>query len=174
MIQEAHTLEQSYNYVPSKDYPEHLNTPTASMSILPLAVWHLNTSWFWNRPQPMEVDAKSQETQHRFPIVVNHQQQNRGWPGSKSPNRQFNKSPHWSNSQSSRPQHPYDKNKSHQPQSQSLNRNNNNNRYCNKLHVWLKAMTPPKFCLATNSKNLSPPSPKEQYKVQSKPNFLRY
>ncbi len=34
MMQEAHTFEQSYNYVPQKDYPEHAHIPSANKTAL--------------------------------------------------------------------------------------------------------------------------------------------
>jgi hypothetical protein len=54
MIQEAHTFEQSYNYVPQKDYPEHDHIPSANNSIMSILSW-IPRGNFQNKPQPMEV-----------------------------------------------------------------------------------------------------------------------
>jgi hypothetical protein len=63
MIQEAHTFEQSYNYVPQKDYPEHAHIPSANNSIMPILSWNPRGN-FQNIPQPMEVDPPNSTKLH--------------------------------------------------------------------------------------------------------------
>jgi hypothetical protein len=90
MIQEVHTFEQSYNYVPQKDYPEHAHVLSANNSIMPIHSWNPRGN-FQNKPQPMEVDPLSHQPAQRFTqpppaIVVNpQQQQQRGQTSSKPP-----------------------------------------------------------------------------------------
>ncbi len=91
MIQEAHTFEQSYNYVPQKDHPEHAHVPSANNSIMPILSWNPRGN-FQNKPQAMEVDPPAHQSTPRFsqpptPIVVQpqQQQQQRGRTSSKQP-----------------------------------------------------------------------------------------
>jgi hypothetical protein len=127
MIQEAHTFEQSYNYVPQKDYPEHAHIPSANNSIMPILSWNPRGN-FQNKPQPMEVDQPTHQTVQRFtqpppPIVINpqQQQQQRGRTTSKQPfdknRRQSQQSRSRSNGSTSRPS------SASRPQSQSPTRN---------------------------------------------------
>jgi hypothetical protein len=127
MIQEAHTFEQSYNYVPQKDYPEHAHIPSANNSIMPILSWNPRGN-FQNKPQPMEVDQPTHQTVQRFPQppppIVNNpqqQQQQRGRTTSKQPfdknRRQSQQSRSRSNGSTSR------QSSASRPQSQSPTRN---------------------------------------------------
>jgi len=127
MIQEAHTFEQSYNYVPQKDYPEHAHIPSANNSIMPILSWNPRGN-FQNKPQPMEVDQPTHQTVQRFtqpppPIVINpqQQQQQRGRTTSKQP---FDKNRRQSQQSRSRSQGSTSRQSSaSRPQSQSPTRN---------------------------------------------------
>ena len=127
MIQEAHTFEQSYNYVPQKDYPEHAHIPSANNSIMPILSWNPRGN-FQNKPQPMEVDQPTHQTVQRFtqpppPIVTNpqQQQQQRGRTTSKQP---FDKNRRQSQQSRSRSQGSTSRQSSaSRPQSQSPTRN---------------------------------------------------
>jgi hypothetical protein len=90
MIQEGRTFKQSYNYVPQKDYPEHVQIPSANNSIMPILSWNPRGN-FQNKPQPMIVDQPIHQPIQRFTqpppaIVINpQQQQQRGQTTSKQP-----------------------------------------------------------------------------------------
>jgi hypothetical protein len=132
MIQEAHTFEQSYNYVPQKDHPEHTHVPSANNSIMPILSWNPRGN-FQNKPQAMEVDPPAHQSTPRFsqpppPIVVQpqQQQQQRGRTSSKQPfdryRRQSQQSRSRSNGSAQR-QSPASR-----PQSQSPTRNKYDNK----------------------------------------------
>jgi hypothetical protein len=56
MIQEAHTFEQSYNYVLQKDYPEQPHFPLANNNMIPIFARNCRGPFHSNKPQPMEVE----------------------------------------------------------------------------------------------------------------------
>jgi hypothetical protein len=130
MIQEAHTFEQSYNYVPQKDYPEHAHIPSANNSIMPILSWNPRGN-FQNKPHQWK--STLQHTK-QYQVSHNHlnpqQQQQRGKTTSKQPfdknRRQSQQSQSGSNgsarqlSPASRPQ---SQSPASRPQSQSPTRN---------------------------------------------------
>jgi hypothetical protein len=78
MIQEAHTFEQSYNYVLQKDCPEQPHFPLANNNIIPIFARNCRGPFHSNKPQPMEVEPTLKQQYQHFShpppqIVVNPQ-----------------------------------------------------------------------------------------------------
>ena len=132
MIQEAHTFEQSYNYVPTKPCPEHISTTlTASMQLMPVCAWQPRANWANNRPTPMETDQPAvQRFTNPPPKVHQQQQQQRSRPASRppnDPNRQKSASPFRPpSSHASRNNSPHKPNQHPRSQSPSPGRNKSN------------------------------------------------